>query len=230
MENAADALRIGAWVLIFVLALSVSINALTQAKQAADKIIMYNDREYDYSYITGNNANTQRTVSIQTIVPTIYRAYKENYKVILDEDTIKGILPHGLYGRWDDVDKEYKPIYYIDLEKEAVSDLKISEDDEDWLTLKEYFIRRILYGNAAKLADADKENWCKMQLSRINWSDTKYPINDKGLFGAIKTIEIQNKKLIEYLGVYYQEEAEKGATTTPNANKTEKRVITYKLN
>ena len=225
MENAADALRLGAWVLIFVLALSVSINALTRAKQAADTIIMYNDREYDYSYISGD-ANTQRKVSLQTIIPTVYRAYKENYKVIFDRDTVGD---DGLYKKWDDVNRTYKPVYYIDLEKEAVSDLKIDESDSDWLTLKEYFIRRILYGKNAELSDTTKDAWCKMQLSRIDWNETESPINKYGLYEVIKNMEITGKSMTEYLGVYYQEEAEKGATSTPNANKTEKRVITYKL-
>lgn len=228
MENAADALKMGAWVLIFVLALSVSINALTRAKQAADAIITYNDREYDYDYISGGS-NTQRTVSLQIIVPTIYRAYKENYKIIFDEATFSSKLPRGLYGRWDDVNGEYKNIYYIDLEKEAVSDLRVDENDEDWLTLKEYFIRRILYGSSAQLADTTKDQWCKSQLSRIDWNNTSYPINSTGLYGIIKNMTGSMTEITEYLGVYYQEEAEKGATSTPNANKTEKRVITYKL-
>lgn len=230
MENASDALRLSAWVLIFVVALSVSINALTRAKQAADTIVMYNDREYDYSYISGDNSNIQRTVDLQIIIPTIYRAYKENYKVVFDETSMSSILPDGLYKRYDDSTKSYKPIYYIDLEKEAVSDLKVSEDNNEWITLKEYFIRRILYGkNVDDSMDPQKAEWCKKQLSRIDWSDTTTPINSDGLYGKIKSASLSGKKVLESLGVYYQEEAEKGAVSTPNANKTEKRVITYSL-
>ena len=49
MENAAEALQMAAAVLIFVLALSLSINAFGEARVASQTILEYSDREYDYS-------------------------------------------------------------------------------------------------------------------------------------------------------------------------------------
>ena len=46
MENAADALKMAAWVLIFVVALSIIINAFGMARQTTDILISYNDNEY----------------------------------------------------------------------------------------------------------------------------------------------------------------------------------------
>ena len=51
MENAADALQMAAAVLIFVLALTIAINSFSQARQTAQLILDYNDREYDYTYV-----------------------------------------------------------------------------------------------------------------------------------------------------------------------------------
>jgi hypothetical protein len=80
MENAAQALRLAAWVLIFILALSLCINSFTQARQSVDQILMSTDREYITTYVD-QAKNTQRIVGAETIVPTIYRAYKENFKI-----------------------------------------------------------------------------------------------------------------------------------------------------
>ena len=45
MENVTDALKIAAAVLIFVLALSISINAFSEARITAKTILDYKDRE-----------------------------------------------------------------------------------------------------------------------------------------------------------------------------------------
>ena len=87
MENAADALKIAAAVLIFVVALSISITAFGEARATVTSILEYRDREYDYTYIE-DNGTTQRIVGLETIVPTIYRAYKENYKIIFDSNLV----------------------------------------------------------------------------------------------------------------------------------------------
>lgn len=45
MENAIDALKLGAFVLIFVIALSVSITAFSEARIASNVLLEYSDRE-----------------------------------------------------------------------------------------------------------------------------------------------------------------------------------------
>ena len=86
MENAADALKMAGAVLLFVLALSVIIFSFGQARENSDIILNYKDRET--TYIDGKDyyttTGTEREVSIETIVPAVYRAFLENYKVVFD--------------------------------------------------------------------------------------------------------------------------------------------------
>ncbi len=162
MENAADALRIGAWVLIFVMALSVCINAFGQAKTSMDAILAYNDREYYTSYINeseykdGDTLRTQRKVGYLDIVPTIYRAYKDNYRITFDSSTgINSVFKKKSASGTEEL------VNYIDLEDEKISDIKvnITPAPENGLpiTLKEYFIRRIIMGDDGKFGPTYKD-------------------------------------------------------------------------
>lgn len=88
MENATDALKMAGSVLLFIVALSVAILAFSQARQAIDAVLKFSDRESlaieDDSrfYYLSSTSNTKRYVGKETIIPAIYRAYKENYKII----------------------------------------------------------------------------------------------------------------------------------------------------
>lgn len=97
MENAVDALKMAFAVIVFVLALTVGIAVFTQARTASDVILQGQDSTEYYEYIragiyddeTGQWISTgdTRIVGIETVIPTLYRYYKENYTVIfLDEN------------------------------------------------------------------------------------------------------------------------------------------------
>lgn len=190
MENAADALKMAAWVLIFVVALSIIINAFGMARQTTDILISYNDNEYYTDYI--EQGNTERKVGYETIIPAIYRAYKENYKIIfLNNDG----TPMYFYENKNTKEQ----INYIDLEKQNVG------ND----TAKEEFIKYIVTGKEINNSQYKFEN--------------SYDIKNNGLYNQIK-----GKQFTESLGVYYQEEIDGNQSNTPDANKTKKRVITYK--
>jgi len=190
MENAADALKMAAWVLIFVVALSIIINAFGIARQTTDILISYNDNEYYTDYV--EQGNTERKVGYETIIPAIYRAYKENYKIIfLNNDG----TPMYFYENKNTEEQ----INYIDLEKQNVG------ND----TAKEEFIKYIVTGKEINNSQYKFEN--------------SYDIKNNGLYNQIK-----GKQFTESLGVYYQEEIDGNQSNTPDANKTKKRVITYK--
>lgn len=190
MENAADALKMAAWVLIFVVALSIIINAFGMARQTTDILISYNDNEYYTDYV--EQGNTERKVGYETIIPAIYRAYKENYKIIfLNNDG----TPMYFYENKNTKEQ----INYIDLEKQNVG------ND----TAKEEFIKYIVAGKEINNSQYKFEN--------------SYDIKNNGLYNQIK-----GKQFTESLGVYYQEEIDGNQSNTPDANKTKKRVITYK--
>lgn len=180
MENAADALQIAGFVLIFVLALSISINAFGQARQTSQIILDYKDREYDYTYIDQSIQNygaLQRRVRAETIVPAIYKAYKENYKIVFQFSTDNPLSTSGLYKKGENETSAIR-MYSIDLEKEV-----LGSNDR-----KEEFIKGILYGKG------------KIDSSKIN---TDIFLNPDGLYDIIKG---RNRTFQEFLGVYYQEE------------------------
>lgn len=84
MENAVKALEYAFAVLVFVIALSISINALNQAKAASDSIFISTDPQtfYEDVDLTEEEINSNgRIVSVESIIPTLYRDYKENYVI-----------------------------------------------------------------------------------------------------------------------------------------------------
>ena len=215
MENAVDALHIAASVLIFVLALSISINAFGQARQTADMLVSYNDREYSYTYVEENtdgagNVLTERLVGLDSIIPSIYKAYRENYKIVFRDsetsETAENLLEgDGLYRKRNNETGDYEPVYKIDLENESLAGDKQKLD----------FLSVILYGNKA-----DNFGDISSRLENLGIS-----LNSVGLYD-----KINNRKLKEDIGIYYQEETGGVGEDVPEANKTEKRVITYTKN
>ncbi len=88
MENAVDALKIVFAVFVLVLALSVSIYMFTQIKQTADVVLQSSDVTEFMTYTEGDTTGTytvdgkDRIVGLETIIPTLYRYYKEEYTVL----------------------------------------------------------------------------------------------------------------------------------------------------
>ena len=212
MENAAEALKMAAAVLIFVVALTVAINSFGQARQTAQLILDYTDREYDYTYVEENKDSngdvmTERIVGLESIIPTIYKAYRENFKIVFEGcETI--LEDEGLFSERDEDTGKMVKVYKIDLENET-----IGTD-----TLKEQFLMAILYGN--KIDD--------FQTIKDTFKKTGIELNSKGLCDKIDI-----SKFKEEIGIYYQEQAGIDNTNTtdtaeePESNLTEKRVITY---
>lgn len=217
MENIADALKMAVAVLIFVIALGISISSFSQAKQTAQTLLDYTDREYDMLYVS-NVTNTERVVGIETIIPTIYRAYKENYKIFFYNSDGQ---PLKLYSKRENgimVD-----INYIDLEQETVG------SDRN----KDNFIMALLYGNKAKLkADDGTDIDFYEFVEELRRNNSGISLNTNGIYDTIK-----ENKFVEKFGVYYQKDLKNeddnnsGEDTenikTPDVNKTKKRVISY---
>lgn len=86
MDNAIDALKIAFAVFVFVMALTISMNALSQAKTVSDEVFYMTDKTNFYEYTSDDKMPEGRYVSAETIIPTLYRYYKENFDVIIAED------------------------------------------------------------------------------------------------------------------------------------------------
>ncbi len=220
MENAADALKMAAAVLIFVMALSISINAFGEVRKTSRIILEYKDREYDYTYVDENKddagkVSTERWVGIETIIPSIYKAYKENYKVVFTNIVLYKKMNSPENGGLT------QEIKYIDLQE---TNLGIASDEQ-----KRIFIVAILYGENGYNMNQDKSLYGGKTWDEIKIEFRKLNIdfcNDKGLIGQIK-----DKKYRELLGEYYQDEIEASDQTSvediPDANRKKKRIITY---
>lgn len=86
MENAAEALMMGVAVLIFVIALTVGITVFSQVMGVADSVLYTQDETnyYDYQGAVGK-ASQNRIVGLETIVPTLYKYYSENFTILFRE-------------------------------------------------------------------------------------------------------------------------------------------------
>jgi hypothetical protein len=209
MENAVDALKIAGAVFLFVIALSVAIVSFAQAREASDTIMNFRDRETEY--IDGNyyyeSRGTERTVSFETILPSIYRAYRENYKVVFSG------LSKPLYTRLENSSTEDR--YAFDGEYDA-----IASSDKN----AQVFIQAIMYGTTDLSSGSIWSNYYarKVKLPSVSLYE-----------------QLQGKTIREYLGVFVTNEVQKepdqhpsdqnftSDDNVPDANKQEKRIITY---
>ncbi len=140
MENATEALKMAGAVLIFVLAISIIILAFGQVRETSDIILSYKDRETEYINDEENRyyeTNTSvRTVSLETVIPSIFRAYLENYKIVFEG------LNEPLY-KIKNKDGQLVDKYTLDLETNQDKEYRnvVLGTDEQ----KKEFIKGILY-------------------------------------------------------------------------------------
>lgn len=90
MENASDALIMATDILIFIVALTLCISSFTNVRQGVDNIInrpetikMAKDSEVYINYIASDENKATRVVGVDTVIPSLYRALKENYVVYI---------------------------------------------------------------------------------------------------------------------------------------------------
>ena len=218
MENAADALKMAAAVLVFVFALGIGISSFSQARETAQILIDYTDRETSTQY-TEDIGTMERVVGKETIVPTIYRAYKENYKILF---YYSDGTPIELYTKTEN-GVHGVTVNYIDLEKDVIG------NDRQ----KDNFIMALLYGNKASLQRQDGTAMSFNEFSaELAQNNSRITLNSRGIYDTI----LEENTFLERFGVYYQEDIQSTADTdiddeyyteTPDVNKTKKRVISY---
>lgn len=108
MDNAVDALKIAFAMLAFVIAITVSISAFDQAKATSDEVFYMADKTNFYEYTSDDKIPDGRIVSIETIIPTLYRYYKENFNVIILDKEGKEVCTFNLEKEIQDYSKNYK--------------------------------------------------------------------------------------------------------------------------
>ena len=87
MENAVDALKIAFGVLVFVIALTVAFDLLSQAKATSDIMLFASDKTNYYTYSKDADDAEGRIVGADVVISSLYRYYKESVVVrIVDKN------------------------------------------------------------------------------------------------------------------------------------------------
>lgn len=214
-ENIADALKMAGSVLLFVMGLSIAILAFSQARESMDIVLSYSDRESlsiegdsRFYYLSSEN-DTSRYVGKETIIPAIYRAYKENYKIVFKFPTDSGyyLFEQEVKNDKTGLNKSEK-ISTLDLANQSLSSDLSSRQ----------FLNGIIYG------DFEYEDG----KNKYDYIDKfKIEPHDTSLYEYLTNKE-KDYKIKESLGTYYIEDVN-GTSEVNNVNKTEKRVITYEF-
>ena len=115
VDNLSDALIMAGAVLIFIVALTVCMSSFTNMRTQVDEIVQRNTRiEFAKDEATGEYINYMtadsdiRIVGPETVISSLYRVEKENYKVYIN---MKG-MPSGIDKKT--FSSEYKNVIITD--------------------------------------------------------------------------------------------------------------------
>lgn len=139
MENSVEALKMAGAVLIFVLAISITISAFTNAAQALNRIFQLQEEEEYVKDADGNYLNFvqykldggTREVGVETIIPSIYRAYKENYAIYFyNKDGTELVIyeKNGIQSNYIDLLKEQESYGAIVNLEEHINNILYEEE------------------------------------------------------------------------------------------------------
>lgn len=226
MENVVDALKMAGSILLFTIALSVAVLAFSQARETIGTVLQNSDREYltiegdERFYYLSDGNDTNRYVGLETIIPAIYRAYKENYRIEFDWGSLDN---YYLFKNINQTTGQEIPdeINYIDLSAQNLSGDEKSRK----------FVEGILYGVNSSDMDEYKERF------NVNL----YGNGGSSLQKHLTSILQEGYNIREDLGTYYMEDLNGYEETTYNPengqpeqqgeisdnNKTPKRLIRY---
>ena len=118
MENATDALKIAFAAFVFIMALTIAITMFSQLNQVSKIVVSSSDNTKYYEYKATTDDEKTRIVGLESIIPTLYKYYKENYTVLFLEANGE---PMNLYktkmedtSLWSDYNQELKVVgkYY----------------------------------------------------------------------------------------------------------------------
>ena len=223
MENAVDALKIAFGVFVFTMAISITMYMFNMAKETSDVVLQSSDVTALMEYVeTSDMIGEERIVGLETIIPTLYKYFKENYTVIFLESNGK---PMELYETQTDPDlwsPGYTNKYY-----DNNQDIKVCSFDVDEETRR----REPWTGNT---------NYYKQNLDMFLSGGTfvspsgngmDYDYSDNNGWGSRSFIDkFSDSQFRESLGEYtYNDVQSTTGTETANVKPKKKRVIVYKL-
>lgn len=131
MENATEALKMGFAVLVLVVALSLTIYSFTRVRETSAQITAEADVKQYYQQLTLNetedsaNVQANRIVGVETVIPTLYRYYKENYTILF----YKGTGYNEANGTFEQITP--MPLYYTETSAEYLNGSTLTTNEPD---------------------------------------------------------------------------------------------------
>ncbi len=208
MENVTDALKMAGSVLLFVIALSVVIPVIGQAKSTADAVMQYSDRAADaitageegedaFYYVSEDTTlgppKKYRTVEVGDVIPTIYRSFAEDFKVVFLK-SINNDFDNNLIIKNTEPGGNTEPLLLYKYNKEQLElnriDLKmtsIANGDEK----QERFIQGILFGLKNLNPPMSQQKFESDSGTTLIWNEI---INGDGLYRLFKKLP-SNKRI-----------------------------------
>lgn len=237
MENAVDAFKLAFAVFVFIIAISIVMYMFTQAKTTSDLVLERSDvTEFmDYTVLesiqnSGTMIAEDRIVGLETIIPTLYKYYKENYTVVFLKSDNK--TPLTIYETqtneklWS---KNYTNKYYkSDTDLKKVCSFDVDEETsrrEPWTGNNEYYKKNIdmfLSGGTFKAPSGNGMDYNYSDINVNGWRRSN---------GFIE--EYKDKKFRESLGIYTYNNISEGEgqqnSGLADVKPKKKRVIVYTL-
>lgn len=131
MENAVEALKMGFAVLVLITALSLTIYSFTRVRETSAQITAEADVKQYYQQLTLNetedsaNVQANRIVGVETVIPTLYRYYKENYTILF----YKGTGYNEANGTFEQITP--MPLYYTETSAEYLNGSTLTTNEPD---------------------------------------------------------------------------------------------------
>lgn len=221
MENAVEAFKIAGSVILFVIALSLSISSLSIANRTVSEITTMYDKEANYTYIKPSS-DLSRTVGIDTIIPTMYNAYKENIKIIFKDKSGEAIPIYYKTNQYGSrVDAEGKAVPKSNKSAVKVDCLDLSEEgfsaatDADTNHLSMILAGKTRWESQWNASDAENKNEMLNMLDEKKYGNQFMEEYTNGFYEYLA-----KHTFLEQLGEYYQ-----GSDST----KIKKRIIIYQM-
>ncbi len=229
MENATDALYIAFAVIIFVIALTITMVMFSRLGEVSGVAISSSDITEFYEYEGADINKANRTVGLETIIPTLYKYYKENYTVIFLK---KDGTPLGLYnsetnrdlwgngtndntgniGKYYSSNSDYEKVCSFDVDEEITRHEPWTGTTEDYKNNLDAFLK------------GGKFNY-PSDPSQVAYDYSRQLNNNGGFIGLCAT---NNYKFKEMLGEYNYNVETEGHESALLKNR-KKRVIIYQL-
>lgn len=224
MENAVDALKMAFAIFVFTMALSLAMYMFTMARETSDVVLKSSDVTALMEYTeVSDMIDEDRIVGLETVIPTLYKYYKENYTVIFRNSDG---TPLELYETRTNVDlwsAGYTNRYYSNNKDTKVCSFDVDEETrrhEPWTGNTNYYKQNLDMFLSGGTFVAPSGNGMDYDYSngRVNgWGNRSF------------IDEFKDEQFRESLGEYTYNDIASLTGNQTNVKAKKKRVIIYTL-